>query len=276
MHMSDLRQKLSSPGPLIGLFSCYPSPGIIERIGPDWDFVLIDGQHGQHAYGDILNCVRACEVVGVPGLIRVPWLEAGVIGLALDTDAAGVVVPCIDSVEEARAAVAAAKFPPLGRRSYGARRVIDRRGRTYSDTANTDKLLIVQIESPQAIEAADAIAAIEGVDALMLGPDDVMLRRGFSMTTPRSTATLGADMKVVADACRRHGKLAMGVGFGAELFNLHLSQGYRLVICGSDVPFLANSSKAASSEARTWVAGAAAETKSSEAKPAKDPSLGPY
>ena len=269
--MPDLRPKLDSDRPLIGLFNCYPAPGILERIGPDWDFVLIDGQHGQHGYNDLIHCIRACDVAGVPGLIRVPWLEAGVIGMALDTDAAGVIVPCTDTVEEARAAAAAAKFPPLGRRSYGARRVVDRRGRAYSDTANTDKLLIVQIESPQAIDAADAIAAIDGVDALMLGPDDVMLRRGFSMMAPRSPEALGKDMKAVTDACKKHGKIAMGVGFGSELFNLHMSLGYRLIICGSDVPFLANSSKTASSEARGWIAGAATQAQKSAV-----PSLGPY
>lgn len=274
--MSDLRPKLASPGALIGLFSLYPAPGILERIGPDWDFVLIDGQHGQHAYGDILNCIRACEVAGVPGLVRVPWLEAGVIGMTLDTDAAGVVVPCVDSVEEARAAVAAAKFPPQGRRSYGGRRVIDRRGRTYSDTANHDKMLIVQIESPQALEAADAIAALDGVDALMLGPDDVLLRRGFSMTAPRTPSALGSDMKIVADACHRHGKFAMSVGFGAELFDLHLSMGYRLIICGSDVPFLANSSKTASSEARDRITAANEAVRSDKSNAARDRGASPY
>jgi 4-hydroxy-2-oxoheptanedioate aldolase len=153
-------------------------------------------------------------------------------------------------VEQAQNVVNAAKFPPLGKRSYGGRRPIDLQGRGYADTANQEILLVVQIESPEAIENADAIAALPGVDALMLGPDDVMLRRGFSMTTPRSAETLGNDMKAVADACKKHGKFATTVGVGKEMLELSAGMGFNLIVGGGDVAFLANTSKSASEEAR--------------------------
>jgi len=252
--MKTFREKLAAGQPQIGLCVMYPSPGVMERLGPDWDFAWIDAQHGQLGYTDVLNLVRACDLTKTAALVRVPWLEAGAIGQALDTAAAGVIVPCIDSVEEAKQAVAAAKFPPLGRRSYGGRRPIDFSGRTYSDTANTDQLLILQIESPAAVEAADAIAAIDGVDALMIGPDDLLLRRGQSMTAPRSPELLEKDMRTIANAAHRHGKLVMGVGVGAQMFSLSVECGYNLIVAGGDVPFLATASKAASSEARQIIA----------------------
>jgi 4-hydroxy-2-oxoheptanedioate aldolase len=232
----------------------YPAPGIVERVGVDWDWIWIDGQHGQFGYNDVLAMVRACDLIQRPSLVRVAGHDFGAIGLALDTGATGLIVPCVDTPEQARQIVNAAKFPPVGKRSFGGRRPIDLLGRTYADTANEECLLLVQIESPEAIDNVDAIAAIPGVDALFLGPDDIMLRRGFSMQQPRSAETLGKDMQTVADACRRHGKFGAMVGVGAEMLTLCLETGFNLIVSGSDVPFLTNSSKEASAAARAVIA----------------------
>lgn len=252
--MMSFRKRLASGVPQVGLCVMYPSAGVVERIGPDWDWVWLDGQHGQIGYADMLALVRACDLVQRPAFVRVPGHEAGPIGLALDMAATGVIVPCVDTPEQAQALVHAAKLPPLGNRSYGGRRPIDRHGRVYSDTANDDTLLVVQIETPLAIENADRIAAIPGVDALFLGPDDISLRRGHAMTEPRSKTMLGKDMQAVIEACRRHGKFGVMVGFGTEMFTLCLDMGYHLIVAGGDVPFLANSSKQAAAEARALFA----------------------
>lgn len=254
---SRFRDSLASGQPLVGLVVQYPAPGIVERIGQDWDWIWVDGQHGHLGPGDLLAMVRACDLVQRPAFVRVAGHEAGPIGMVLDMGAAGVIVPCVDTPEEAKAIVDAAKFPPLGERSYGARRVIDRAGRDYAHTANDDVLLIIQIESPLAIDNVDSIAAIPGVDALFLGPDDIMLRRGYSMDTRRSQETLGADMEAVAKACRRHGKIPVMVGVGEEMLRLCLSLGFQMICAGSEVGFLAAGSREASSEARCIVSAAA-------------------
>lgn len=246
---------LAAGTPQIGLCMQYPAPGIVERIGGDWDWVWIDGQHGELAFADVLALVRACDLVGRAALVRVAGHEPGPIGQALDMLPAGVIVPCVDTPEQAQAIVNAAKFPPLGERSYGARRAIDRKGRGFADTANEDSLLVLQIESPRAIENVEAIAALPGVDALFLGPDDIMLRRGYSMTTPRSRETLGDDMEAVAAACRRHGKIAAMVGANEEMLRLCLEMGFTLICGGTEVNFLATGSKQAATQARGLVAG---------------------
>jgi 4-hydroxy-2-oxoheptanedioate aldolase len=251
--MPRLSEKLKH-GPQLGLSVMYPSPGSIERIGSDWDWVWIDAQHGELGYPDVLAMVRAAELAGSSPIIRVPWNEFAWIGQALDTHCDGVIVPCVDTLEQAKQAVAAAKFPPLGRRSYGSRRIIDRIGRTYSDTANTDAILIVQIESPEALDNAEAIAGVPGIDALFLGPDDVLLRRGQSMTAPRSPALLEQDMTRTAEACRKHGKVAGTVAIGPDMIKLVKRLGYGLVVTGGDVSFLVNGSKASSTEARAILA----------------------
>jgi 4-hydroxy-2-oxoheptanedioate aldolase len=251
--MTTFRQTLKQGGPQLGLCVMYPSPGVVERIGPDWDWIWIDGQHGELGYAEALSLVRACDLVKRPAFVRVPGHEAGPIGLALDMGATGVIVPCVDTPDRARALVDAAKFPPLGKRSYGGRRPIDFLGRLYANTANEDTLLVLQIETPEAIANADAIAAVPGVDALFLGPDDIMLRRGYAMDTPRNKETLGKDMEAVMRACRNHDKFGAMVGFGEEMLKLCVACGFSLIVSGGDVPFLANTSKQASADARAVV-----------------------
>jgi len=267
--MSPFRTALDAGVPQFGLCVMYPSSGAVERIGGDWDWIWLDGQHGEIGRDDMLALVRACDLVGRPAFVRVPGHEAGPIGLALDMGATAVIVPCVDTPEQAQAAVAAAKFPPLGNRSYGGRRPIDRHGRGYAATANAETLLVVQIESPLAIENVDRIAAVPGVDALFLGPDDIMLRRGFTMDTPRSEATLGADMRAVIAACGRHGKRAVTVGIGGDMLALCLREGFHLIVGGGDVAFLAQGSRQAAADARA--AGAGHATRAAGGGPATGP-----
>jgi 4-hydroxy-2-oxoheptanedioate aldolase len=258
--MKSIIPALKSGTPQLGLCVMYPSPGALERIGPDWDWAWLDGQHGQNGYSELISLVRACDLVNIPAIVRVPGHEPGPISLALDMGAAGVIVPCVDTPEQAHAIVKAGKFPPLGNRSYGGRRPVDFGGRAYSDTANEDTLLVLQIESPEAIENAAEIAAIPGVDALFLGPDDIMLRRGYPVNAPRNRETLGDDMEAVVAACRRHNKYSVMVGRGAEMLNLCLEIGFDLIVAGGDVPFLVGASEQASKEARAVVEKRNAQT----------------
>ena len=116
----------------LGLCMMYPSPGVVERIGADWDWIWLDGQHGEMAgYETMLQMVRACHLIRRPAYVRVPGHEAAWTSLALDMDADAVIVPQVDSGDQARELVRRAKFPPLGNRSFGGRRVINLHGRGY-------------------------------------------------------------------------------------------------------------------------------------------------
>jgi len=252
---ADFHKALSSGVPQLGYCVCYPSPGVVERVGPDWDWYWLDGQHGQLGYDQMLALVRACDLVSRPAFVRVPGHEPCNIGLALDMGATGVIVPCVDTPEEARAIVNAAKFPPLGKRSYGGRRPIDREGRGYSDQANSETLLIIQIETPTGIENVREIASLPGVDGLFLGPDDIMLRRCHPMSAPRSKETLGEDMHAVVTACKEVGIYSVMVGVGGEMLDLCLDMGFHMIVACGDVPSLANTSRIASDDARARVSG---------------------
>lgn len=254
MNADSFHARLRSGVPQLGINMMYPSPGAIERIGPDWDWIWIDGQHGEIGYSEMLAMVRACNHINRPAFVRAPHHEFGSIGLALDAAPTAVIVPVVDTPGQAKAVVKAAKFPPVGGRSYGGGRPVDLAGRLYSDTANEDVLLVVQIESPEAIDNAEAIAAIDGVDALFLGPDDIMLRRGYAMSAPRSEQTLGKDMQAVVAACRKHGKFSVASGgVNARMVKYAADVGFHMIVAAADIRFLASASEKAAKEARKIV-----------------------
>lgn len=239
--------KNSSPDkPQFGLCVMYPVPAIVERIGGDWDWIWLDGQHGQiSGYDQMLGMVRACNFVRTPAFVRVPGHEAAAISLALDMGADAVIVPQVDTVEQALAVIRAAKFPPLGNRSYGGRRPIDLHGRGYAASANAATKLICQIESPDAVANSASLAACEGVDGLFFGPDDFMLRRGFAMDGPGDRGVLAEAMRTVATACRTNGKICLSVGAGAEMTRLCVEAGVTHIVGGGDAGFIAGGSKSA-------------------------------
>jgi len=97
--MESIGQLLKAGKVMIGLYVAYPSAGVIERIGPDWDWTWIDGQHGMHDYATTLSCVRASNLVSRPSIVRVPGHDYGSIGLALDMATDGVMVPMVNSID---------------------------------------------------------------------------------------------------------------------------------------------------------------------------------
>ncbi|MFV0338408.1 MAG: HpcH/HpaI aldolase family protein [Chthoniobacterales bacterium] len=221
----------------------YPSPGTIERIGRDWDWIWLDGQHGQIAdYQQMLAMVRACNYVDRAAYVRVPSHEPATLALALDMGANAVIVPQVDTVEQAHQLVQAAKFPPVGNRSFGGRRPIDLWGRDYVKTANKETKLICQIESPRALANAATIAALSGVDGLFIGPDDLLLRLNGSIGGPDDKKILQDAIRRVAATCQKEAKDCLCVGIGAEMTKLCADAGVNYIVAGGDVSFLASGS----------------------------------
>lgn len=232
----------------------YPAPGVIERIGPQWDWLWIDAQHGDMDYRETANLVKASHWVQKPGLVRIPSHDPGWVGKILDLGAAGIIVPLMESLEEAKRMVQAAKFPPLGNRSYGGRRIIDLLGRSYYKTANKQTRLILQVESSNACSLAEELAGIEGVDGLFLGPDDLLIRNGLDVDAPKNQENIGLAMRTVAEACHKHNKLSVCVGIGEPSLQMASEYRYDLVVGGSDVGFLATGSLEQSGKMKTWFA----------------------
>ena len=134
----------------------YPAPGIIENIGSDWDFLWLDGQHGQIFPEQMLSMIRAAELLQVDTLLRVPGHEPGVVGPYADMLPTALMIPMINTAAEARQIVRATRFAPQGSRSFGGRRPVDRAGREYYRT--TEPVLVAQIETAEGLSNVDSIA----------------------------------------------------------------------------------------------------------------------
>ena len=242
----------NASAPMFGLAVAYPSTGALERIGPDWDWIWLDAQHGDLDFREAADLVRVCDLIHRPALVRVPAQDPGWISKILDAGAAGVIVPMIESIQEAKAMIMAAKFPPLGNRSYGGRRVIDRAGRGYYRSANRDTLLVLQLESNEAVAQAASLAALDGVDGLFLGPDDLMIRQGADVDAPKNRESIGRQSREVAENCRKFDKLVVGLGVSDAGMAIAKEDGYNLIVGGGDVGFLAGGSKAAAQKLRSY------------------------
>jgi 4-hydroxy-2-oxoheptanedioate aldolase len=171
--MSSLRERWKAGEATLGAWCTIPSSWTAEvaaRSGHDW--VCIDTQHGLIGYDVMLPMLQAISAGGVPSFVRVPWNEPGAIMKALDAGAGGVIVPMVNSVEEAQAAASACRYPPSGTRSMGPIRARD------VDDDWQHPLCVVMIETVPAVAQARDILAVPGIDAVFVGPNDLAVSAG--------------------------------------------------------------------------------------------------
>src|SRR3954447_682900 len=180
MVPDNLRARLATNDPLLGGWISMRDPLAAEvafRAG--YDYVCIDSQHGLHSYDMIASHLHAGSGGNAFPLVRVPWNEQGFIGRMLDLGAMGVIVPMVNSAAEARAAVNACRYAPLGARSFGPAGAGTRFGGEYYSKANDTVACIPMVETVQAVEAVDEIVSVPGVDAVYVGPADLSITMGL-------------------------------------------------------------------------------------------------
>lgn len=220
-----------------GAWICLPelhSAEMIARAGFDW--LCFDLQHGLMTYSDLLRLVPAISGTKATPLVRVASNDAAEIGRALDLGAHGVIVPMINSAEEARQAAMACRYPPQGIRSCGPMRGAMLEGVEYLKTANAEIACVVMIETLAGLENVEEIAATEGVDAVFIGPMD--LSYGLGLTPGDFAATeFQAAIIRIRKACADAG-CAIGLyGYSPELAGKALADGFNFVSVGTDIGF---------------------------------------
>lgn len=227
---------------LFGLFLDLGSPfsaEICARAGYDW--LVVDLEHGAGTETDLVTLMQSVEVGGSTPLVRPQSGERLRIGRALDLGAAGIVVPRLESAAEAREAVTFLRYPPAGTRGVALRTRGAGIGTVgHGDVARIDERIvgIVQIELVGALREADAIAAIDGVDVLFVGPAD--LSHSLGVPGRFDDRTYLAALETVADACAAHGKAAGILVYDTAVVPRHLELGYRFVGIGADGAFVGN------------------------------------
>lgn len=172
-----LKRRLHAGEPLFGAWLGMASPPVAELMAcAGFDFLVIDLEHSPASLSEAVAMMRACDAGGTPTIVRVPWNDHVFVKRILDAGAMSLMIPMIETAQEAAEAVAAARFPPAGRRGYAAPAMrCSRYGfiADYTMRANDELMLIAQIESAAAADAAQAIAAVDGVDLVLIGINDL-------------------------------------------------------------------------------------------------------
>ncbi len=186
---------------------CAATVEIAADLGFDW--LLLDLEHGMGSLADLPGMLTACRGSLAAPIVRIRSVDADTVKFVMDSGAAGIMFPFVNSASEARRAVQYMKYPPQGTRGVAGTIRATAYGREWNQyfrEANDNSLVVVQIETTQAVEAAEQIASVEDVDVLFVGPLDLSVSLGCpgDFTTP---VFIDAAERVIA-ACEKHGKSA--------------------------------------------------------------------
>jgi len=238
MKVNLAKQKLRRGEPALGYSAKLGSPVAAEFLSHSGvDFVCLDGQHGSWGPDSLIQGITAVCTGPATPMARVLNNQYHLIAQLLDAGVLGIVVPMVDSVEEAQAVAAACRYPPAGTRSFGWGRALTY-GPDYADRINDELFVAVQIESVHAVEQAEAILSVPGIDGCMVGPADLALSMGFHPRESARREEHARALERVVQACRNTGKIP-GIDTGApESVGLRLQQGFLFIIMGSDVRLL--------------------------------------
>lgn len=246
MHTNDVLRKLRAGEATIGCFVGLGSPNVVELLGHSGiDWVIIETEHNGLDAAEVEHLVRAAGTTPAVPCVRIPSSDHVYIQRALDCGAGGVMVPLIRSADEAESIVRATRYPPAGRRSFGPLRAshYGQDNADYLARANDNTLVALIIETREALENIDAIAAVSGIDVLYLGLFDLCLSMGLNPLDLPLPA-IDAAVERVLDAGRRHG-VAVGHGAATPAGVLQLrDQGFRFVGLGPDYALLTGAARA--------------------------------
>lgn len=245
------KQALSEWRRQVGLWSGLASSiagEIIASAGFDW--IVIDGEHGPNDITTLLPQLQAMRGGTAEPVFRVPWNDAVIIKRALDVGARTLLVPFVQNVEEARKAVAASRYPPLGIRGVSVAPRANDYGRVqnYHENAHLDTCVLVQIETRSALAEIEAIAAIDGVDGIFIGPSDLAADFGHlgNPKHPEVQDAIADAGKRIRAAGKAAGTLSGSVDDVERLFEL----GFNFTAAGSDVGLLARGAEAVAARFR--------------------------
>jgi 4-hydroxy-2-oxoheptanedioate aldolase len=247
---NPLTEKWARGEATIGVWCSVANSFTAEAAGSvGFDYACIDLQHGVVDYAGMVPMLQAAEKSRTAPIVRVSWPEPWMIMQALDAGALGVVVPMIETAEQAAQVVAACRYPPVGARSFGPTRASIAHG-----TADPDHLsrvaCIVMIETEQAMANLGEIAATPGLDAVYVGPSDLALALGLPPRPVQPIAEHEAEIARILEAASEHGVVA-GIHCASGAVAKHrLDQGFKMVTVGNDIVFFVGALRDQLAEAR--------------------------
>jgi 4-hydroxy-2-oxoheptanedioate aldolase len=208
-----------------------------------WDTLTIDMQHGVVDYSALVPMLQGISTTPTVPIVRVPWLEPGILMKALDAGAYAVICPMVNTREDAQRLVAYTHYAPQGTRSFGPVRALYYGGPDYPQEANKTIVTFAMIETAQALENLDAILSVEGLDAIYVGPSDLSLALGCKPTFDDVDPPVAQAIDHIVARAKAHGVVA-GIHNGTpEVALARIAKGYQFTTISSDARLLAAGSQ---------------------------------
>ena len=204
-----------------------------------WDTLTIDMQHGLIDEAALVPMLQAISTTDTVPVVRVPWLEPGILMKALDAGAYGVICPMVNTREDAQKLVAYTHYAPRGTRSYGPIRAVLYAGADYAQHANDTIVTFAMIETAQALDNLDDILSVEGLDAIYIGPSDLSLALGCTPTFDDLDPKAAEAVDHILARAKAHGVVA-GIHNGTpEAALKRIAKGFQFVTISSDARLMA-------------------------------------
>ena len=240
---AEFKKQLRAGTPKLGIFLNSHSPTVAEQLSHSgYDWLLVDSQHGPMGYERLSAMVSGISNGGAKSLVRVGgYSDRPGIQQSLDMGADGVLVPYINTAEEARQAVSCARYPTTGTRSvYFPQRSMNKDGLLgYAGAANNDVIVALQVETADCIKNIDEIAAVPSVDILFLGQNDLCMSMGlyekYEFPHMYTSPELGAATEKLVNAARKNNVILGLFLFGTSRVGEFLDKGFPFISVGNDL-----------------------------------------
>jgi 4-hydroxy-2-oxoheptanedioate aldolase len=244
MRANHVKRRLAAGEPSIGTWLALPSPESAEFVATlGFDWLVADSEHNPIDIRTLAQMFGTIAAAGVAPMVRIPWNTPENFKRVLDSGAAGIVVPMVNSKEEAERAVEATRFPPRGARSVGAGLAALRfstSGGEYLRHADDEILLVLQIEHIQAVEHCDEILGVPGVDACFIGPNDMAASMGIGLGVP-----LESDHPRLVEAVAHVQRTAKACGVAPGIHcsdssgvNQRIAEGFQFLALASELRYM--------------------------------------
>ena len=246
MRANRLRTLWNSGGAAVNGWLAIPNSFATETMAHQgWDTLTVDMQHGVVDYQAMVTMLQAISTTDTVPVVRVPWLEPGILMKTLDAGAYAVICPMVNTREDAQKLVAYSHYAPQGTRSFGPIRASLYGGADYPTHANDTIVVFAMIETAQALDNLDAIMAVEGLDAIYIGPSDLSISLGCRPTMDDLEPKAQQAVDHILARAKAHGVTA-GIHNGeAKVAKARSEKGFRFVTVMSDTRFMVAGAQAA-------------------------------
>ena len=238
----DLRQRLATGEPFLFSWMSVPSAALAAQVARlPLDGVCLDMQHGMIGFSDAVPMIAAINAAGRPAMVRSLWNDPAIPGQAFDAGAVCVIAPMVNTRAQAEALVRAAKYPPMGARSWGGYTALQASGLSPSEylrEANRMTMVFAMVETVEALENVEQIAATPGLDGLFVGPSDLSITLSRGARIDKLGQETVAAMARVAAAARANGLVAGAFGGNAEVIRAYQGLGFTFLAAAVDVDLL--------------------------------------